>query len=52
MSDLVRWWNPEKPIRLRHKFLGSDGRFHLSECLLVEHSGEGYRCTCKDWYPD
>lgn len=44
-------WSPERPIRNRHKLLGSDGFWHLSECLLVEHVGSDYRCTCLDWYP-
>lgn len=56
VQDALQWheahkpkWNPEKPVWRDNKVLGSDGRFHLSECLLVEHSGDDYHCTCEDY---
>ena len=53
--DVTFWtmvWDPDHPVTQGHKYLGSDGGWHLSECLLVAYTGTGYHCTCRDDSPD
>jgi hypothetical protein len=45
-------WDPSNPVQQGNKYLGSDGGWHLSECLLVSHTTAGYHCTCRDDSPD